>query len=946
MSLLKHQSGPESGSYRRRANGSRLLSLERGIWLRFGVIVVVIALLLLLYAIQRPNEGPTDDMAISPVTSRSSVATSRDEISSPSDEPVSISSARKPPTRDLTKEGGVDLDPIPAKATEEGACVTGRVYDAATGEGLGDIVIAASLQAKDSASFASESTDTQGIYRIDELPEGLYSIERHPSPNLPVSTEYDHILIRIEKGVSVEGLDFPVERGMAVRGRVVDRNGLGAEGALVEAETAWRCSRTARANPDGSFILWGLMPTRNLFLRASGNDLRSAPEGPLTVSDRDLDGLLLTLAPPGAVKGLVLDPSGRPVTGITIAALFDYGVGLASEPPFDAAKAETNDEGRFFIEALPSGSYQLTVCSSGGAAFLAKPLESLWIRDGETTDVTLILNEARDLEISGKVADSEGAALPGIKISYHGIDNGAVKTGADGRYNITGLLPGRYRLMVLADPKFCFSNKGSVEAGSDGVDFVLNRGAALTGWVTREEDGSPVTSFEIMHWGSSWGAFVPWMSERFVHVYDSNGRFHLDGVDIMGGKATIVVRVEGYSVVTKVVSGLSPGECREDIRVIVNTGLRVEGVVCNELGNPLAGTLIYAGDFPGEHWAEDNFIAETRSNGTFAAVGIDPECRTISAWRPDYAPGCAAIEPGYDSSQALITLKPGAAIEGRVTRSGEPISRAMVYVEYPPEMHIAAAGTRTNHEGRYRIAGVAEGLVRVVASVVSGKGRKEKEVATVPGETIRADLDFEVASGSIAVSVLVDDREPPFAQVEIHCGTGEDAIQVRRLQKGRDGVFHAEDLPAGMAVLTIKAGTRPYTGVQTGKRYPIEIIEGEHLEIVKKIRLDEGAVVSGSIEGVWEDENALVLAFSREIELSEFTLDLFWKLQSDLVCSQVLTRADRGFKITGLDPGAYTLVVAANVKIGKPDAFTKARIATTVITVRQAEEHNIEFDLH
>lgn len=239
------------------------------------------------------------------------------------------------------------------------------------------------------------------------------------------------------------------------------------------------------------------------------------------VAGSSIDGIDIGLELKGRISGTVLDAhSGEPVafTAVNIDFL-DFNGGVTTS---------TNASGHYSEGSLPPENYVVSVTHPEyqGQLFDNVPcdLSSCNKRDG--TPIEVSLNSHREgvdfsldqlSRISGRVTRSTtGQGLPFIEIIARGIDGGPRKmaiTDSQGEYTIGGLPPGAYRVYTdfrglndyfeeLYQDVPCpnldcdFETATPVVLGPQeavtGIDFDLDPGAQIAGFVGEGDAGSPV----------------------------------------------------------------------------------------------------------------------------------------------------------------------------------------------------------------------------------------------------------------------------------------------------------------------------------------------------------------------------------------------------------------------------------------------------------------------
>ena len=247
-----------------------------------------------------------------------------------------------------------------------GAVVSGRLLDAtgapATGYPVRLNVVdpgadaASKLQLVDGGPFTSGKhetrTDLEGRFRFDALPEGEARLRAHPGAEARVTTAV---------GRPVE-VALQLRRTGRIEGRVVDGRGAPVEGVEVllsrppedfdEADT--------RTDAAGEFAFDELVADTYAVhaLRDAARTPRverSVGWGATEIVDLAFNG--------GVVHGVVRDPQGQPVEGVTV----ELASRREGDPDPDATtlvgRARTDAAGAYRVQDLPPGSLRLSLRS-------------------------------------------------------------------------------------------------------------------------------------------------------------------------------------------------------------------------------------------------------------------------------------------------------------------------------------------------------------------------------------------------------------------------------------------------------------------------------------------------------------------------------------------------------------------------------------------------------
>jgi hypothetical protein len=87
--------------------------------------------------------------------------------------------------------------------------------------------------------------------------------------------------------------------------------------------------------------------------------------------------------------------------------------------------------------------------------------------------------------IEGSVVDSSGATIGGVRVELQrGFSSLTAETGADGRYRLTGVSPGTYRLIATKQGFAVFSTEVVLQAGHASELTISLSPAAVTETVT------------------------------------------------------------------------------------------------------------------------------------------------------------------------------------------------------------------------------------------------------------------------------------------------------------------------------------------------------------------------------------------------------------------------------------------------------------------------------
>ena len=323
----------------------------------------------------------------------------------------------------------------------DGGFVTGRIVDDA-GRPLAGRVRAEVFEDRGLPSFASDlmagDTKADGLFVLGPLPLGTLGLgvsapqraSRRVEASLPA------------RGRTVDLGDVALEAGLAIRGRVADREGDGIGGASVRAQgqAGERGLAEATSEADGAFVVGGLRP--------GPYEVRATAPGYATAvakTEAGGDPLELVLEAGGQIAGTVVDTQGRPVGEARVQARATEGPSFDPDRFFFGSADE--GEGRFVLRDVAAGTYDLEAQATGyGTASLA----NVRVAVGRTTSVGTI-TLGRGGVVRGTVVDAEGQGIPGASVYADRDTNSRTsdyssQTDSAGAFEIRGVPTGRFEV--------------------------------------------------------------------------------------------------------------------------------------------------------------------------------------------------------------------------------------------------------------------------------------------------------------------------------------------------------------------------------------------------------------------------------------------------------------------------------------------------------------------
>jgi protocatechuate 3,4-dioxygenase beta subunit len=520
--------------------------------------------------------------------------------------------------------------------------------------------------------------------------------------------------------------------------------------------------------------------------------------------------VLLGLMPGQRIEGRVASADGQPVFGATVS----LGVAAGSVLRY---QAETDGEGRFTLEPVVNGTYRIGAWARGFLPLLAWEIEA-------PVQLPLRLTLSRGGRLHGTVVDTAGVpvheAVVGVEyavgvgahrtIGELGVIPGPVPpipppglsfasgalvapvssvtavTDRAGRYRLSGLLPGKLRL-VARHPSYAEARGEWIELSEEralGVDPLVLEEAAWLSVRVLDERGRPLPGARLALAGSGWSR---------IGFTDASGSHNFGG---LLGRIQVTAELQGCLPSTRRVRLASGQQLELDLALEPARGT-LSGTILDANRMPVEGASVVA--TRGRH----RLRATSDRSGYFQLTGVGKKPLELEVARADYVPLRRRVSPRERAGREVeIQLEFAAAVAGRVEdrRTGSPVT---VF-----QLAFSAAGkqrrlSRRDPGGAFEIRGLSAGPAKIVASApgyASAVHVAKVRRASRPHEVTVSDLVIALdRAGRIEGSVTSAATRQPLAGAEVKVGR-------LTTRTGADGRFRLDGVPEGSHRVEVRLG--------------------------------------------------------------------------------------------------------------------------------------------
>jgi len=295
--------------------------------------------------------------------------------------------------------------------------VTGRVIDGETGKPLPNVIIGVSQSDGNSSSSSSGgiSSNMDGEFKIENAAPGRYTLFAVPRESGDWRSDPLTIDV-VDKDLT--GLEIKTKHGASLQGVVVlestdnktvvaNRSDLYIFASIMNPSAEYFPTNPVKITADGSFKIGGLAAGnvrlsvrerknfRLLEIASIEQNGAPLPDGINVKDGEQVTGLQIVVRPSeltGTIRGQIKFENGEPPAGARILVTVNRLGESPSKPRMEEmSPPEVDSRGRFLIERLGAGTYELRVMiyQPGGPLLDDGPRQQVTVTENAVSDVTV-----------------------------------------------------------------------------------------------------------------------------------------------------------------------------------------------------------------------------------------------------------------------------------------------------------------------------------------------------------------------------------------------------------------------------------------------------------------------------------------------------------------------------------------------------------------------------
>lgn len=487
--------------------------------------------------------------------------------------------------------------------------------------------------------------------------------------------------------------------------------------------------------------------------------------------------------------------------------------------------------------------------------------------DGQSSLAGRVINEAGEPVPEAEVHLYRGTTtLPGLNFPGSRQDTGHEVLSDNEGIFLFEEVPGDNNYVIVAShPEYSDAEYTQVAlADGDSLflprELVLTEGARVFG-VVQNESNAPIVGAVVSLWDTMASSFqAPGEKVPFAETMtDAEGNYAFRHVSFAGSKVT--ASAEGYATVSKGSTVLFAKVDDREINFVLPAALGLAGVVVDNRGLPIGGTVIQAYQVgqPQDNGASEG-TAVSAPDGTFDVIGLSPGTYNLSARAKGFSDRQhGAAEAG--STGTRILMEPRGSVKGQasVLATGAPVTKFTVQVmqqrgegeAYPTGRSQAFKSS----DGSFELDDLDPGTY-VLEVEAAGLAPTRSPSFVVDRAMVAGPVAIRLTTGATLAGTVADIAGNPLAGATVTIRTNgyvsnpivdlfrhmpnTPQLRERATRTGQDGTFRMENLIPGTKQVEIKHSKYPNLALND-----IELPEERTLDIGQVI-LSEGGTILGT----------------------------------------------------------------------------------------------------
>jgi len=634
-----------------------------------------------------------------------------------------------------------------------------------------------------------------------------------------------------------------------------------------------------------------------------------------------------TVAPTGEAPSLTTpSPVAPERTGAVSSSTAPAGSMAPRSSPIDAPATTSSTAAS--SEERGAGSGPGTPVPSGGATLYG----SVSLADGRPAVGAKVTAVPTSKQKDAKPAPAASSKRPSGEKAQPD-DRPSTQVGADGRYSIEHLPPGRYLILATDDRHQDGMGRTTLSEGaSERLDLTLKDGVAVKGHV-RDPEGAALAGIHV-------SSFWP---KREV-VTGKDGRFEVAGFSPRLGQAFLAFQDPTGSFGTMQVLALFT---KKDLVVILQPAARITGRVIDGSteagieGASVMATLKGGGALMAMLSRAKASPTRSDAAGQFEIGRLEPGTYQLQVRQPDYAGDTATVEIAAGQTRDVtVRLVAGGVVTGRVhdrqtgmgipgavvadvtdlPTSFGPVQMLELQISKPMRRAGAAAWTPaakeqlqaaflplsipvtvTEEDGSFRLEHLSAGARQLVCIHRDHPGAS-RSVTLAAGQPAQA--DFALSSGGAIEGTVWGPDHAPVAGVTVQALAP--ARGARTAQTADDGAYTLRGLAPGIYMVMVTGLSKRDKAHQGPTMRNVAVKDGEmtRVDFGDEEKAPDGAVLVGTIALAGGPPKGTIV-------LGKLGDGYAGVIESKIVRAT----SDGSFRFEGVKPGRYELMIPPTYRL-------------------------------